>query len=265
MSVWTLDNVSQSFPSGPWFAPTVVNAVRGVSLQVEPGARLAIIGESGSGKSTLVRTGLGLLRPTAGSVHLFGNNTASWRESDWRSARHHAQLLFQDPAAMLHPAVALGVLLEESCRVHRPGVEAAPVVAELLEAVGLPGRQDARLHHLSGGEQRRAGIARVLMAETRLLVADEPTAGLDAALKADLVSLMLERAGPECAFVLVSHDLPLVLWACSQVAVMDAGELVDTFHVSNAQDPSRHPRTQALFAAAGIHPQAVPQALEGAP
>jgi peptide/nickel transport system ATP-binding protein len=249
--IWELRGVGVTFRSG-LLARRAHPALRGIDLAVAPGERLAIIGESGSGKTTLARVGLGLVRPDAGTVHLLGADRTRASGGEWRALRSRAQLLFQDPGSMLNAAFPIGASLRESARLHRAGEDPRALVDEILHAVGLGGRGRALPSELSGGERRRAGLARVLLARPSLLVADEPTAGLDAALKADLLELMLERAGPDCAVVVISHDLPLVLFACTRVVVMQAGRIVDDFRPEALAGHAPHPATAALLAAAGL-------------
>jgi ABC-type glutathione transport system ATPase component len=244
MKAWELEDLRVRYPGG-----TI--AVDGVSLAVEPGERVALVGESGCGKTSLVRSGLGLV-PHTGRVKLLGQDTTGWSGSRWRQARHHAQLLFQDPRAMLHPSMTLRQILEESAALHRPEKNASVAAREVLEEVGLGGRHDALPDQLSGGERRRAGFARVLLARPKLLVADEPTAGLDAALKASLVELMFARVGPECAVVLVSHDIAVVAWACHRMVVMKDGKIVDDFPTVELGKRKHHEYTRTLLSAAGF-------------
>ena len=243
--------VSRTFGGGWWKPREPHRAVQGVSLRVDAGERVALIGESGAGKSTLARMAVGLTPPDQGSVWLFGEDTRAWTPRRWSEARRKVQLLFQDPRAMLHPDMSIGTILAESSRLHRPDRDPEREVDGVLDEVGLSGRKSARPHELSGGEQRRAGLARVLLARPELLLADEPTAGLDAELKANLLELLIERAGPQCAIVLISHDLPLVSWACHRLFVMHRGALVDQFSPADLDDP-RHPHTLALLDAAGL-------------
>jgi ABC-type glutathione transport system ATPase component len=253
-SVWQVTGLHKAFRTRRW-GGALHRALDGADLTVAPGERVGIIGESGSGKTTLARVGLGLVPADAGTIRLFGEDTATWSRARWRRARERAQLLFQDPRAMLHPGLRLGTLLRESVRIHRPEVaDPTAEVAQVLDAVGLAGREGARPHELSGGERRRAGLARVLLARPELLVADEPTAGLDADLKAELVTLVKDRVGPRCAIVLVSHDLPMVAWACDRVVVMDRGRVVDRFAARDLQRREPHPRTAELLHAAGLRP-----------
>ncbi|MFK7930900.1 MAG: ATP-binding cassette domain-containing protein [Myxococcota bacterium] len=245
-AVWKLSRITKRFRGRGLLAGPTHTALDNVDFSVQPGERVAIIGESGSGKTTLARVGLRLVPADSGQIELCGSALVSPSRGDT------AQLLFQDPRAMLHPGLTIGALLRESARRHRPGQDPTALMHGALDDVGLGGRDRARPHQLSGGERRRAGLARVLLAQPKLLVADEPTAGLDAHLKAELVELMIERAGPECALVLISHDLPLVLWAAHRVVVMDSGVVVDRFDTKDVFTHSLHPRTKALLEAAGL-------------
>lgn len=251
MSAWELRGLWKRYPRGLWGGQGAP-ALRGVDLRVEPGERVALIGESGSGKSTLARVGLGLSPYDGGSISLFGEDTQGWTSARWRAARRDAQLLFQDPAASLHPGLRLCDLLRESARLHRPDEDPVRATARALDAVALGDRGEALPHQLSGGEQRRVTIARLLLAKPRLLVADEPTAGLDAALKASLIDLLLEAVGPRCAVVLISHDVAVVSWCCERVVVLDEGAVIESLPVRSLPTGARHPRTQALLEASGF-------------
>jgi len=250
MSAWELENITHRYRSRWWQQRSPHLVLDQVSLSADTGSRIGIIGESGAGKTTLARIGMGLIRPESGTVRLFGDDTRSWGDRQWRHARKHAQLLFQDPKAMLNPALRIGDLLEESATIHPATGTSRVRAAQTLDAVGLSGRERAFPHELSGGEQRRVGIARLLLAQPRLVVADEPTAGLDAALKANLLGLLLERVGPDCAVVIISHDLPMVMWACRHWVVMQAARVVDSFETH--QPGIRHPYTEQLLHAAGL-------------
>ncbi len=255
--VWSIRGLTKRF--GTLFRPSRA-AVDEVDFEVGEGERVALIGESGSGKTTLARCGLGLAPRNGGTVHLFGSDTDTFGERRWREERRRCQMLFQDPRAMLHPNLTIGALLTESARAHRPTEAHVTLVAEVLDRVGLSGREQALPKHLSGGEQRRAGLARVLLARPKLLVADEPTAGLDAALKADLIETLIDRVGADCSVVLISHDLAVVAWACHRVVVMADGKVVDSFSTDwlrgarthKVDLTGRHPYAIRLLAASGL-------------
>jgi len=185
------------------------------------------VGPSGAGKTTLVNAIGGLIRPDAGELKLFGESTLDWSRGQWRTARRSLQILFQDPIAMLNPGLTIGALLYESCAIHRTGEDAHALTNQILEQVELAGRIHAFPRELSGGEQRRAGLARVLLARPRLLIVDEPTAGLDPSLKAELVEMFFRHIDSNTAVLLISHDLPVVAWACQRILVMDEGRIVD--------------------------------------
>ena len=229
-------------------------ALAGASFAVRPGERVALIGASGSGKSTLVRCGLGLVPVDAGRVTVLGRDATRFRARDWRAVRHEVQLLFQDPRAMLHPELPIDVVVQESVALHRPAEDPVRTAAALLDAVGLAHRSGALPRELSGGERRRAGIARVMAARPRLLVADEPTAGLDAVLKPRIMERLLEAAGPSCAVVIVTHDVAAVGAWCERFVVMHQGRVVDAFaaaDLAGGWTPTA-PCTISLLAAAGL-------------
>jgi len=246
-TIWEVRDLHKRFGGGLLGGPTHV-ALDGVDVTVSEGERVGIIGESGSGKTTLARVGLGLLPASSGTVLLAGEPPVRRRRG------HTAQLLFQDPRAMLNPGLTLGTVLRESARLFQPQADPAATARQALASVGLPGREGARPHELSGGERRRAGLARVLLARPRVLVLDEPTAGLDAALKAEMMQLVLDSVSPRTAVVTISHDLPLVLHACERVLVMHAGRVVDRFTGLEQARRKPHPVTAALLRAAGVLP-----------
>ncbi len=229
-------------------------AVDRVSLEVRPGEVVGLIGESGSGKTTLVRAALGLLPFDAGEVHLLGRRLDRLGGRSLRRLRRRSQLLLQDPDASLNPGLTVRDHLRESARLHRPTEPPDALAERVAERVGLGHRLVGLPHELSGGEKRRVGIARVLLADPDLTVADEPTTGLDAALKAEVIDLLLANRTPERGYLLISHDLPLVAWACDRVVVMYAGRVIEEMPVSHLRVEPHHPYTSRLLAAAGMAP-----------
>ncbi len=207
--------------------------LEGVSLAIEEGERVLVVGPSGCGKSTLVRAGLGLAPLAAGSVTLFGTDTSAWGRADWRAARRDAQLLLQDPLATLHPDLTVEESLRESAALHPGPGSAARRVAEALGSVGLSDVGFRLPRSLSGGERRRASLARVSLARPRLLVADEPTAGLDEPLQAGIARLLVASAP---TVVVITHDLPPFLPLVDRVVVLGAGGVVEV--VARGSTPS---------------------------
>lgn len=252
MTALRIQGLRKEYRAG-WGRPPVP-AVRGVDLRVELGEVVGLIGESGSGKTTLIRAALGLIPFEGGQVEVLGTPLKSLDAAGRRRLRRDLQLIFQDPDSMLNPGLSVRAHLEESAALHRSEVDAGDLVARVIRQVGLEHRLDALPRRLSGGERRRVGLARVLVANPRILVADEPTAGLDAALKADLIDLILAGRGPDRATLLVSHDLPLMAYACSRLLVMKDGEIVDRFATADLGRVAHHPYTSRLLASAGMLP-----------
>jgi oligopeptide/dipeptide ABC transporter ATP-binding protein len=244
-------------------------ALKGVSLGVKFGEVVGLIGESGCGKSTLTLTALGLLDFDSGDVEILGDRIEDLSKAKLIERRKRFQILFQDPDATLNPSLTVRQHLIESAALHQSGEPQGVVVREAAESVSLSHRLDALPRELSGGEKRRVGLARVMIAKPVLLVADEPTAGLDAGLKADLIDLVIKRQSGDrhspdtgsapnqrSAVLLVSHDLPLVTYACDRVVVMYNGKVVERFQVSQMQEQRHHPYTRRLLHAAGMGQEA---------
>lgn len=196
-----------------------VRAVDGVNLQVHAGERVALVGPSGCGKTSLLRAACGLYRVAGGRALVLGVNPAAKRRPPTG-----VQLLFQDARASLHPRQTVQQALVESAKLHRPGE--VGVVEEALQMTGLAHRKHALPDQLSGGEQRRVGLARLFLAQPRLTLADEPTAGLDAARKTSLLDQLLARQGPNTAFLLVTHDLAVARYACTRIVTLAEGRIV---------------------------------------
>jgi len=235
-------------------------AVDGVDLLVNPGERVGLIGESGSGKTTLVRAALGLLGFEGGEVELLGRPLKGLSRGELRTLRTRCQLLLQSPDASLNPGLTVREHLWESARLHQPEADPDALVADHAERVGIDHRLDGLPFALSGGEKRRVGIARLLIADPELTVADEPTAGLDAALKAEITDLLLATRSPGRGHLFISHDIPLIAYACERIAVMYAGRVVEELPVSGIGSLPHHPYTSSLLQAAGFavdHPQAL--------
>ncbi|MGN6751471.1 MAG: ATP-binding cassette domain-containing protein [Intrasporangium sp.] len=226
----------------------VVQALRGVSLEVAPGERFGIVGESGCGKSTLLRIIAGLDRPTSGRVVVEGRDVTGLPERRLGFLRQRLQVVFQDPMGSLDPRMRVRDIIAEPLvaqgikgRRHR--------VEELLDAVGLPAdAADRYPHQFSGGQRQRISIARALAPEPTILLADEPVSALDVSVRAQVLNLLDDLVSElGLTLVFVSHDLSVVRHVCDRVAVMSAGEIVETGPTSEVYDRPRHPYTARLL------------------
>jgi oligopeptide/dipeptide ABC transporter ATP-binding protein len=229
-----------------------VRAVDGVSLAIRPGETFGLIGESGSGKSTLARLLVDLVRPNAGSVRFDGRDIAGLDRAERKRFRREVQMIFQDPVASLSPRRTIGRLLAEPLAIH--GIDRAkawPDALKLLRRVNLPdGILGKYPHQVSGGQARRVGIARALVLRPRLVVADEPTAGLDVSVQGDFVNLMTElQRDFGLTYLLVSHNLNVVRAMADRFAVMYLGQLVEVGPAREIFAAPAHPYTRALIAA----------------
>ncbi|SED71547.1 oligopeptide transport system ATP-binding protein [Rhizobiales bacterium GAS191] len=211
---------------------TALRAVDDVSLTIERGETLGIVGESGCGKSTLGRLLLRLIEPTGGSVEFDGVNLTRLRKAELRRLRARMQMVFQDPYSSLDPRYSIGASLKEPYSIHRRkhrGASDHAKPAELLEMVSLsPKLANAYPYQLSGGQLQRVSIARALALSPELIVFDEPTASLDVSIQGQIVRL-LERLRGELrlTYVFISHNMPLVRYLADRIAVMYLGRIVE--------------------------------------
>jgi oligopeptide/dipeptide ABC transporter ATP-binding protein len=241
-------------------AKAVVRAVDEVSLRVERGETLALVGESGCGKSTVGRLALRLIEPSAGRVRLDGQDLASLSGAALRRARAGAQLIFQDPYSSLNPRMRVGEILAEPLLLHSQLSATArrDRVGELLATVGLSAQHAQRFpHEFSGGQRQRIAIARALALEPKLIVCDEPVSALDVSIRSQILNLLKDlqqRLG--LAFIFISHDLAVVKHIASRVAVMYLGRIVESAPCEELFAAPRHPYTQALLSAIPrLHPE----------
>ena len=225
-----------------------VEALRDISITLAPGEIVGLVGESGSGKSTLCRVLLGLLPPSHGDVLLRGRPLAAWPK---RELRRTVQMLLQDAVSSLSPRMTLRALLEEPIRIHRLPAATWSAMEALLRQLGLPldvlGKYP---HQISGGQARRVAIARAAILRPALLVADEPTAGLDVSVQGEVLNLLLDlHAEHGLAMLMVSHNLNVVRRVTARTMVLYLGEMVEQAPTAALFARPAHPYTAALLSA----------------
>lgn len=233
-----------------------VRAVDGVTLAVEEGETLALVGESGCGKSTLSRVMLRLYEPTSGTVWFDGMDITHLPERKLRPLRGQMQAVFQDPYGSLNPRQPVGTIVGDVLRTHgvREREQRERRVGELLQRVGLLPEHSRRYpREFSGGQRQRIAIARALALHPRLIVADEPVSALDVSIQAQVLNLLMDlQQDLGLTYVLIAHDLGLVRQVADRVAVMYLGKLAE---IGNGEDLYRrpiHPYTEALLSAVPI-------------
>lgn len=231
-----------------------VKAIDGVSLEIQEGEILALVGESGCGKSTLALTLMGLEEPTSGEIIFDGKSTSKLNASGIKALRRQIQMIFQDPYESLNPVMTIGELVAEPLVVHgiaNDAKERRKMVAESLESAGLKPAEtyiDRYPHEISGGQRQRVVIACALILEPSMLLADEPVSMLDVSIRAEILNLLADlRESRGISMLYITHDLSTVAYIADRIAVMYLGRIVEIGKTEDVLHNPQHPYTQALL------------------
>ncbi len=243
-----------------------VFAVNDVSFELQAGETLGIVGESGCGKTTLGRALVRLYEPTSGTVRFEGRDVSSLAGDELKALRSNVQMVFQDPYTSLNPRRTIERTLEEPLVLHgvKSKDERRARVRRLLETVGLRESDLTKYpHEFSGGQRQRIGIARALVLEPRLVIADEPVSALDVSIQSQVLNLLVDlqkRRG--LTYLFISHDLTVVKYISDRIAVMYLGRIVELADADAIYESPRHPYTQALLAAVPVPDPRRPRSAE---
>lgn len=254
-----VEGITKTYPGARsgFLQPRVpVHAVRGISFVLRKGETLGVVGESGCGKTTLSRCILNLVRPTSGRILFEGRDITDQDEASWRELRKKVQIVFQDPYSSLNPRLTVGRALAEPLKVHK-GLsfhQALPMVKELLSEVGLPDDAvDRYPHEFSGGQRQRIVIARALVLEPDLIIADEAVSALDVTIQAQILKLLKDiQARRGLSFIFITHDLAVLRDFCDRALVLHKGEVVEEGAVEELFTSPREDYTRRLRDAAPI-------------
>jgi oligopeptide/dipeptide ABC transporter ATP-binding protein len=234
-------------------ATGVIRALDDVSFEIREGETLGVVGESGCGKSTLGKTLAGIHAADAGRITLEGADITALDRPERRRIAQRMQYIHQDPGNALDPRWTIGRSLDEPLAIHTtlPKAERQARVRSILASVGLPETHlDLYPHEISGGQQRRVGLARILTLQPRLVILDEPTSGLDVSVQATVLKLLRAlQAEFRLTYLFISHDLSVVRVMCDRIAVMYLGRIVEIGPAAGVFAAPRHPYTRSLLSA----------------
>ena len=229
--------------------PRPLSILAGVSLAIRPGEIVCMVGESGSGKTTFGRALLGLVKPSSGQILLDGTSLPDFSERSFLAVRSRTSLLFQDPLSSFNPRQRIGAMIAEPRHIAGTGSTRMADITGLAQQAGLSERFLSRFPHaLSGGQARRAAVARALSVVPQLIVADEPTAGLDVSIQGGVLNLFLDiREQHDTAFLLITHNLSVVRHIADRIVILYLGRMVESGPAADILRAPRHPYTKALL------------------
>lgn len=247
-----VENLVQHFPVSRTYT---VKAVNGVSFNIYPGETYGLVGESGSGKTTIGRSIIRLYNPTDGRITFNGKVISGALDRDTRSMlRSDMQMIFQDPMASLNPRKKVGDIISEGMDIHHRFAnrqEREEKISEMLKKVGLSPEHAARYpHQFSGGQRQRVGIARALIMNPKLIIADECISALDVSIQTQVVNLMKNiQAETQCAYLFIAHDLSMVKYISDRIGVLHLGYMVESGTKEEIFSHPVHPYTKSLLSA----------------
>ena len=247
-----VENLVQHFPVSRTYT---VKAVNGVSFNIYPGETYGLVGESGSGKTTIGRSIIRLYNPTDGRITFNGKVISGALDRDTRSMlRSDMQMIFQDPMASLNPRKKVGDIISEGMDIHHRFAnrqEREEKISEMLKKGGLSPEHAARYpHQFSGGQRQRVGIARALIMNPKLIIADECISALDVSIQAQVVNLMKDiQAETQCAYLFIAHDLSMVKYISDRIGVLHLGYMVESGTKEEIFSHPVHPYTKSLLSA----------------
>ena len=250
-----IDNLHQHFKISRNFT---VKAVNGVSFEIFPGETYGLVGESGSGKTTIGRSIIRLYDPTDGKIIFDGKNISGKLDDETNKfLRKNMQMIFQDPMSSLNPRKKVGEIIGEGLDIHKlykNSAEKNKIIAEILKKVGLsPAHAERYPNQFSGGQRQRVGIARALVMQPKLIIADECISALDVSIQAQVVNLMKDiQDATNCAYLFIAHDLSMVKYISDKIGVLHLGFLVETGTTHEIFSNPIHPYTKSLLSAVPI-------------
>ncbi|WP_196137396.1 oligopeptide/dipeptide ABC transporter ATP-binding protein [Aliikangiella sp. G2MR2-5] len=243
--------------------PQQIEAIRNINFKLDAGETLAIVGESGSGKSTLARQIIGIEKPTSGKVY-FNNEEQNPRSRKQRKNRfRNIRMVFQNPYESLNPQARIGETLDEVLQINTKlsSKQRKEKIATTLVKVGMLAEHQYRYPHMfSGGQRQRIAIARAIILDPQIIIADEPLSALDVSIQAQILNLLQElQEQMGISYLFISHDLNIVEHIADRVMVMFKGEVIEYGGVDQIFDNPKHPYTQTLFASTPMYRQRFPE------